>query len=328
MRIIYRKLIAIFCLAAIIGVSSSFGTSPVYGAEKPAPPSTSAEGLPSGDQISTGVFGFVDESGESIVSGALDFIEPLVGNGIKGLFKEVEIIDCPPGCTTAQYFRITPILDLNAGDNGAFQAIVGKISGEFMFTNVGLISTETDEGPVTFRGPVGVRHIFPIAFGAETTRFGESYALLGEVGYVPFHPNLGGFGGQKIQLGYNPYFGVFFQTGYKFDGSGSKARNGSKDESSEPTDDEIIRAKASFRFTYDLPELPMFGETLAAKFITAATGWYDIAHDDIYYAASAILRFSLPGTKKTSFDLKVEHGSGEPNFNQGTQFGTGLNITF
>lgn len=218
---------------------------------------------------------------------------------------------------------LSPQIDVEMGENGTFQKIIGKISGRYLFTNIGDVDADGDYQAT------GIRHSVPFGIGASTTRFGEHYAVLGEVGWVPWYP-IKGFvpGGQRLILGYNPYFGLFVQGGYKFDGVAPTTIGGSVDQSSEPVNDYLLRLKADAKFSLNLPLLKITEEMETPQLITWATGWYDVAHDDFYHSVGAKLRFGIPGQDNKHLDFSIENGSGEPNFNQGTQFGAGLTVAF
>ncbi|MEM7302781.1 MAG: hypothetical protein AAF468_17020 [Pseudomonadota bacterium] len=221
-------------------------------------------------------------------------------------------------------FDLNPFLDLQIGENGTFQAIVGKLTGDVMFSNVKLGLADGD-GEL---GPLPPIHVFPISLGFETTRFLDSSSVLAEVGYTPF-VHLGAIGSRNAILGTNPQLGVFLQGGYKFDTGSATTKGASQDQSSESTGDYIMRAKADFQLALDdIVAFSLLRTEFSMDLMTWATGWYDIAHDDLYHSVGVRLRFDLPAQDGKHFDLTFENGSGEPNFNKGSQFGAALTITF
>jgi hypothetical protein len=237
---------------------------------------------------------------------------------------EIEGVSCSPApCTFPTYYFLKPDIKVEAAEEGLFQSIVAKLSGEVMITSASL----DNEGFVD----LGIRHVFPLSAGVETTRFGDSYAALAEIGYVPYYPH---FMNQpfvedtQLDLGIDLRFGVFLQAGYKFAGGDEERSGGSEDESSEPVRDELLRAKGDFRFNLLLPNINPLSDTGTSMLMTWATGWYDIAHDAFYHSIGATLRLDIPTSEATYMDFTVEDGSGAPNFNTGTQFSAGLTMAF
>jgi hypothetical protein len=284
-------------------------------------PELAANGTMSDTKLSATIQTILRNSEAAAVGIAMEYLKPLNNT-------EIYNFTCSKPklgnlCPSAVSYRFAPTLNLQAGENGSFQAIVAKLSGEFIY---GRSAPKDDNGDSVSNNRT--RHMFPVSLGMSTTRYANNVSLLGEVGYVPYNPNFGQIGDQVLQLGFNPYFGIFFQGGYKFHRANKPLTGGSRDQSSERGNDKLLRLKANFRFALELPKAPILGDRLSSRLITWATGWFDIANNDIYHSVGAILRFNLPGQKKTSFDIKFENGSGEPNFNQGSQFGAGLTIAF
>src|SRR6185436_2132417 len=95
---------------------------------------------------------------------------------------EIEGVSCSPApCTFPTYYFLKPDIKVEAAEEGLFQSIVAKLSREVMITSASL----DNEGFVD----LGIRHVFPLSAGVETTRFGDSYAALAELGYVPSYPH-------------------------------------------------------------------------------------------------------------------------------------------
>lgn len=262
----------------------------------------------------------ITAKGEALALGALlKYIEPI---------NETEFEKAYCGGSGEErrcgYHFVTPEFQLNLGEDGLFQAINGKLGGEFMYAN----SSIGSDGFVN----IGVRHVFPFSVGAETTRFADTFAVLGEVGYVPYKPGIGSqpFDPDSTQfdLGINPKLGLYFQGGYKFNGNSGARSGGAEDESSEANDSDILRVKAEAEFTLILPDFLPLGGDDKPQLISWARGWYDIANDDFYHSIGATLRLDIPTSQATFMDLTFENGSGAPNFNQGSQFSAGLTIAF
>lgn len=238
---------------------------------------------------------------------------------------------CNIGREHGWLFDLAPDVKIKTGSNDTFESIVGKITGNFMLFD---LDSPADQGlPITSSStpipnlskPV---HVFPISLGVETTRYFDTVSGLVEIGYVPFDLNSGI---PNFRLGDNVELGVFLQGGYKFDAVGKTRSGGAKDESSEEPDSALGRIKTEAR--YEFKELPIPLGAYETKLINTprATGWYNFIDNEFYYSvgfSSQLLLSKGDGDRKTVWDFTVEHGSGEPNFNTGTQFSTGLKITF
>jgi hypothetical protein len=268
------------------------------------------------DKLTASFKAVLDKAERSAVALALKYLDPISD-------MEFTSVNCDRKGDSGQCTRFLykPEFDLNVGEDGLFQSINAKLTGELMLASVGL--DEDGDPNVT-----GIRHVFPFAAGVETTRFADSFALIAEAGYVPYDPEFGtDLFGNQLQLGFNPYFGVFVQGGYKFDESSGKGKGDSEDQSSEPGNDAIFRLKADLRYAMEFPPLAVLDEEITPLLLTWAKGWYDVAHDDFYYTAGATLRIPMPGTEDTNIDFTFQEGSGEPNFNEGEEFSMGLTFT-
>ena len=63
----------------------------------------------------------------------------------------------------------------------------------------------------------------------------------------------------------------------------------------------------------------------------SATGWYEFLHDEFYYTLElsvGIILIEAGEDRRTLWEFTVQDGSGEPNFTEGTQFGTGLKVVY
>ncbi len=289
--------------------------------------SLNAFGIPKDKTLSVTAEFVADRLEQAFVAAAAKYIDALTF--VEGIDYYVKSKTEKPDSNFVGLYRYTPSLDLKSGKDGSFQSIVGKFSGETMFS---FIKRGLADGTCEIDLPT--LHVVPFALGFETTRFVEQVAVLGEVGYIPYrvltpHSCDPVSGRRNLVLGINPRFGAFLQAGYKFNANGQAAIGGSADQSSEPANDYILRMKADFRLVLeDLVSIPIHKATLSADVITWATGWYDIAHSDWYHSVGATLRVNLPGDDTKHLDFTIEDGSGEPNFNKGSQFSAGLTVTF
>lgn len=232
-------------------------------------------------------------------------------------------------CEVTNSFRSTilrfrPDVEITTGDNGSFQSVVAKGTGGLIVSDICDPGFDSDDG---FAPPA--MHYFPASLGIETTRSFETISLVGEVGWVPFAqiPEPTGF--PNFYLGVNPRVGFYLQGGYKFAGQSSNSVGASLDQSAEPANDVILRAKAEIDFEFnDIITFNSLDQELSADFIANATGWYDIAHNTWHHSASATLRFANDLNPNSFFDLTAKSGAGEPTFAKGTQFSAGLTFRY
>ncbi len=272
------------------------------------------------DDNSTGLFEFSTQSIlNSAEAGALGlvikFAEPISSARRRhnfGIGNNIGVID------------IMPELDISTGDNGTFQSIVAKVTGGVYYADRDQIVYLEDGSPI-------VIHNLPISLGVETTRHFDSFAVLGEIGWVPFvdinEPS--GSSGENYYLGINPRFGIYLQGGYKFDGGGPAGVGASSDNSSEAEHDYLLRAKASLDFEMtDIASWDLGPLEVDAGVFGHARGWYDIANNDWYHSVGVTLRLQTDDANNRYFDLSVKNGSGEPNFAPGTQFSAGLTVSY
>ena len=308
-----RFISCLSAFAAISALSISSGLAQESGAESSQKKNLSVSSLAAVEGLKNGAF--------ALAIKYADIFNEIDAEGIHCSNAGAPVFSCSD-------WRLRPHLEIKTGDSNLFQAINFKAAGELNFRQ---FRTITGSDGFSLPRSSGIVHQFPFSVGVGTTRSGNFYAVLGEVGYVPINTNWKfSFAGNRYYLGYNPIFGIFFQGGYKFDGNNKSTKGGAVDQSSETTNDEILRIKASFDLTLELPQIPIMAlkNDPPPQFITWAKGWYDIAHHDLYHSIGATLRFNIPGQKDKFIDFTVEDGSGEPNFNQGTQFGAGLTFKF
>lgn len=206
-----------------------------------------------------------------------------------------------------------PEIEIQTGEADSFNAVVVKVRGNYMsfkkINRKGIITPDTSRA----------FSIFPVSFGVESNRNFESSSLLLEVGYVPFNPM------NNIELGTSTKLGLFLQAGYKFevDDTPVDVEGGAEDESEEVPDSEIARLK--FDLSTSLLSTDAFGGYNVAL-IPSARGWYDIANEEFYHKLEADISISLDQGRTLNF--KYEKGSGSPNFNEGSQFGTYIKLLF
>ena len=263
----------------------------------------------------------------ALVAVAIDYADVLS-------HEEIFRTSCPDGgaCRSdpnGWYLDLAPEIHIAAGDNGAFQSFTGKLAGNFVYFRKENLNDipGLDLGEPTF-GPGAVQHVFPLALGAESTRYFDTTAIVAEAGYVPFDFAGFRFLDNDLKFGINPVFGVFIQGGYKFDTGGGRTKGGSTDQSAEGPNDGILRFKADFHADLRLASYAMAGNEGELRLLPWATGWYDIANDEFYHSVGAILRVTLPDKTSTSIDFKIANGSGAPNFNTGTQIGVGVGFQY
>ncbi|MCI0697313.1 hypothetical protein L0337_35575 [candidate division KSB1 bacterium] len=216
----------------------------------------------------------------------------------------------------AWLLALTPNVKFETGEKDAFNGVIVKVTGNFMFFKV----TEIDSIRTPDTGKLF--HVLPISFGGETNRGLDRVNVLLEVGYVPWYQNdqrLPGFlRSTKV--------GLFLQAGYKFKVSDSTASaattGGAIDESKEKAKRGLSRLKGSAVFN---PRF-MLKSDWGLGVQGAADGWYDIANAEVYYRIEAKAVIYLGEGK--SFDVSYQKGSGAPNFNKGNQFSANITIQF
>ncbi len=246
--------------------------------------------------------------------------------------KTISSGKCNLGREHGWLFDLAPDVKIKTGSDDTFESIVGKITGNFMIFDLDSPAQQNPDLPPdlpqtpipTLSKPV---HVFPISLGVETTRYFDTVSGIVEVGYQPFVMN---GGNPKFQLGKNAILGVFLQGGYKFDAVGKTRSGGAKDESSEEPDSALGRIKTLASYSFELP-IPLGAYETSLINTPRATGWYNFVDNEFYYSVGLSSELELAksdGGRRTVWDFTVEHGSGEPNFNTGTQFSTGLKVTF
>ncbi len=211
----------------------------------------------------------------------------------------------------------TPEINIETGNNDAFSAITGKMTGFFM-----LFDTTQVSGVIT-PNTAKLFHTFPFSAGFETSNAFQTMNGIVEFGYVPWYqmpttkiPNI--FKATTI--------GVFMQAGNKFmiDNTQPVAGlGGNVDQSKEEMNKPILRAKGRV----GIQKFYRNAQTgRGIGLIGTSNTWYDFLNKEIYYRVEAKMRVFLAQDKY--FDFVYEKGSGAPNFNQGSQFGAGLSISF
>jgi len=253
--------------------------------------------------------------------------------------REVFIANCGPGeiqsgrCnvgrSTGWLFDLSPDIAINTGTEDAFQSIVGKISGNFMLFS--LTSLGDDISPVPLPDLSKPLHVVPISAGVETTADGDTLNVVGEIGYVPFHfGSSARLGRNDLRLGINPRIGVFLQGGQKLRDDAVFATGGARDQSGEAKGKGIGRVKSAASMQLLFP-MQAFGLPTGLTVQPSATGWYDFVNDKVYYSLElslGIILLGAGGERSTLWEFTIQDGSGEPNFTEGTQFGTGLKLVY
>jgi len=234
---------------------------------------------------------------------------------------------CNQGRTTGWLFDLSPNIQTNTGSEDAFQSIVGKISGNFMVFSL----EKLEFSPVPLPDLSKPLHVFPLSAGVETTRNADVLNAVAEIGYVPYHlGSRGQFGDNQLRLGINPRVGFFAQGGKRVRDDAEFDIGGRADESAEQDGDAIGRLKSIFSMQLNFP-MTLMGFRTGLVIEPTATGWYDLINNDVYYSlelSTSIVLLDTGTERKTLWEFTVQKGSGEPLFNEGTQFGTGLKLVY
>lgn len=230
--------------------------------------------------------------------------------------KDLPDIFKPCQGTTGCLLDLTPDIKIETGDKDSFNGIILKLAGNFIkfyeTNNPAPHTVDTDR----------MFHAFPIAIQVETNRNFDNVSTLLETGYVPFYLRESK---THLKLGLNPKIGVFLQAGYKFKGNENTETDGAIDQSEESPNSSLLRLR--FNLDANVPIMPLSDKNeYGISIIPKATGWYDIANAAFYNSVEVVVRLSI--AKNKHFDFKYQHGSGEPNFNKGDQFGTYITMQF
>jgi hypothetical protein len=231
--------------------------------------------------------------------------------------EEIFLTTVKPGTGTSgsgTLLALTPEVSILTGDDDAFNGIVAKYTGHYI-----RFRTTTPPGGVLTPDPNRLFHAFPVSVGFETGRTFETVNAIVEAGYVPFK-----LSGKQWKLGLNPAIGIFLQAGYKstLNADADPKEGGAVDESKETPNDALGRIKLRARF--DQP-IGLVSDS-ALRVLLDANLWFDILNQTTYNKIDGTLRLVL--AKDRNFDLKFEHGSGPPNFNEGDQISANLTIMF
>ena len=165
----------------------------------------------------------------------------------------------------------------------------------------------------------------------ETTADGDTLNAVGEIGYVPFKFTGGpSIGENHLQLGVNPHLGFFVQGGQKLRQEAEFETGGARDDSGEAEGKGIGRLKSVASMDLTFP-MRFLGQNTGLSVRPSATGWYEFLHDEFYYTLElsvGIILLDAGENRQTLWEFTVQDGSGEPNFTEGTQFGTGLKFVY
>ena len=236
---------------------------------------------------------------------------------------------CDPNRTHGWLFDLSPDIRVNTGTEDAFQSIVAKISGNFIAFS--LRPPRPGGVPFPTPDPNALINVFPLSAGVETTADGDTVNVVGELGYVPFKfTGLPTIGKTDLQLGVNPLIGFFVQGGQKVRQEAEFETGGARDDSGEEEGKGIGRLKsvASMELTFPMR---LLGQETGLSVRPSATGWYEFLHDEFYYTLElsvGIILLEAGENRRTLWEFTVQNGSGEPNFTEGTQFGTGLKFVY
>jgi hypothetical protein len=241
---------------------------------------------------------------------------------------EIQTGRCNFGRSTGWLFDLAPDVHVNTGNDEAFQSIVAKVSGNFMVFS---LEQRTDISPIPIPDPSKLVHVFPISAGIETDNNADTLNAVAELGYVPFKFSGGtNFVGNNLRLGINPRVGFFLQGGDKLRDETKTGSGGSKDDSSEEQGKGIGRLKSVAEMDLLFP-LRLLGAETGLQLQPSATGWYDFINNQFYYSLKLSVGLALLGSggeRSTLWEFTIQEGSGEPNFTQGTQYGTGLKLQY
>lgn len=209
------------------------------------------------------------------------------------------------------FFLVTPELDITTGTEDAFSSIILKASGLWnVFKTHTVAGLEAPNYNKTF-------HSFPISLGVETNnRFNNTNGIF-EVGWVPFYQSYARNSPQWIK---RSKFGVFLQTGYKFN-SDSLGVGGEANESEEKEHKGILRGRGLF--SVDTDAFIKIGG-LNVGLVGSAEGWADIVNNGFYHKLEGRARVYL--NPDQTFDVIFSSGSGAPLFNSAFQAGVGISI--
>jgi hypothetical protein len=278
------------------------------------------------------------EAEKSAVGFAADLIKnPSRVFVVNCMESEIRAGRCNQGRDYGWYVDLAPDVHVLTGSQDAFQSIVGKISGRFMFARLASpqelgLGSDFPEGKILNYDRL--LHVFPLSAGIETTRTGDTTNAVGEFGYVPYLLTPINTWSQvqtnKIVLGVNPRIGIFVQGGQKLRQRAALDTGGARDDSGETEGKGIARLKSLASMELFFPTR-FAGERTGIRVAPAAIGWYDLINDEVYYTLKLSIGFEWLGEgnkRNTLWEFTVQDGSGEPNFTEGTQFGTGLKFVY
>lgn len=320
MKIIFTTVVAAsICCSALAAPKAKKGTS---GSALDTPLTALGTGMDKKDiesQVEVFLGSVRTRAEERGIALALDYGKKLAGMANKAFdIRNVDISGKHP-----VFFKMTPDFHLNTGDKDAFDGVVAKIKANWViYPGIIEVPVPGASKPIKMPDPDGLFHVLTVAGGVETDgRFKTVNGLI-ELGWEPeIIPPVGGW-----QL----YGGVFAQGGYKFKGDGAGTAvpagktAGDIDQSMEKDGDALARLKATAEIKSPEWNIGILDSKL--RLIASGTVWYDMINSEVYHNVKGVARFTLDA--KRHFDLKYEHGSGAPNFNEGDQFSAGLALLF
>jgi hypothetical protein len=264
------------------------------------PPATVAQEKPHPLQVALGAVRTAAE--RSALAIAIDFTKNV--SGVDFQFNQKN-----------SFVFFTPDIQIQTGEDDAFDGIVAKVTGSLVVFNV------TDVGGIKTPN-TAFFHAFPFSAGMETDRRFDAINALAEVGYVPW------FQGAVPRVLKSTFVGVFLQGGYKAKVGDPEevapVDAGNVDESDEAVESGLLRLKGSLKASPTI-SLGKDGQ-LKIGLVGAAHVWYDLANNATYHRVDA--KFKLDLGKDRSFEFGYQDGSGAPNFNEGDQFGAFMVIAF
>ena len=230
------------------------------------------------------------ELGKNGANIAIDYVKKIEPN--LTLFKAGE----------SSLLSFTPDIKVLLGSNDAFNGVIAKYTGMFMFFS------DTNIAGVTTPNLSKMYHIFPISAGMETNKNVDFVNGIVEVGYMPM------VNSSRSTLLRSTILGVFIQGGYRYgiiDSTGYEVK-----------DEGLFRVKGVVKLS---PKW-IFKNRSGFGIIMNANVWYDAIGDKkLPYTISGKIRFIY---EEKSIDFGYQKGSGEPNFQSGEQWTSNLTVDF
>lgn len=210
------------------------------------------------------------------------------------------------------FLLVTPEIDIRTGTEDAYSSIVLKAAGIW-----NVFQTKKSSGGLIVPDFGKTVHSFPVSIGLETNnQFNNTNGIL-EVGWVPFYQSYTRSSPAWIK---HTKFGVFLQTGYKFNGDTTGA-GGQHYEGEEQVKDAIFRGRGLF--SVDTKTILRAGN-INVGLVGSVEGWADIVNSAFYHKVEGRARLHISDSQY--IDFIISSGSGAPLFNQAKQYGVGTTI--